>query len=227
MKDKRIFFIIGLIVISFGLIVYWYSSSGTTSDNVFFYDFEDDDIGSIPEDFTGTGRRFDEVQIVQWNDIYGKVVEIGYFEERTDPKGTELSILFEKSKRGIIEFDIYNKIGGQIYIDIVQEDFIYDPNDDICIRMPRANRDHITAMDGLGVHKNILYFTEKTWYSFRIKFNVETGWDLIIVGLGSNTFNHFQFYHQTEYFSQLYFATYELNSRFFIDNIRITLLEEY
>ena len=192
-------------------------------------DFDDDKLGSIPSEFTGTGRRFGEVQVVQWNetDNHGNVVEIGYFEERTDPKGTELSILFEKSVKGIVEFDVYNKVGGQLYLDLVQEDVIYDFRDDICIRMPRTNRDHITAMDGLGIHKNILYFTEKTWYSFRIKFNVKIGWDLIIIGLGSNTFNHFQFYHQPKYFSQLYFATYILDNVFYIDNIRISLLEQY
>ena len=227
-KNGKMIFLVSFIILSFGLIAYfWYS--GTTSDNdTYFYDFEDDDLGSIPEDFTGTGRRFGEVQVVQWNetDNHGNVVEIGYLKER-ELFGTELSILFEKSTKGIVEFDVYNKVGGLLYLDLVQEDFIYDPDDDICIRMPRPNRDHITAMDGLGIHKNILYFTEKTWYSFRIRFDTETGWDLIIVGLGSNTFNHFQFFHQPEYFSQLYFATYILGNVFYIDNIRISLLEQY
>ncbi len=218
-----------LSILSFGLIAYFWYSETSSNDNTYFYDFEDDKLGSIPSEFTGTGRRFEEVQVVQWNETDGhnKVVEIGYFEER-ELFGTELSILFEKSKRGIIEFDVYNKIGGQLYLDLVQEDFIYDPNDDICIRMPRANRDHITAMTGLGVHKDILYFAKEMWYHFKIEFDTETGWDLLIVGcLEYDTFNHFQFFHQPEYFSQLYFATYILDNVFYIDNIRISLLEQY
>ncbi len=216
-----------IFIISTGVFLY-YIKQPVFTHNYIENDFDDDKLGSIPSEFTGTGRRFEEVQVVQWNetDNHGNVVEIGYFEER-ELFGTELSILFEKSTKGIVEFDVYNKVGGQIYIDIVQEDFIYDPDDDICIRMPRANRDHITAMDGLGVHKNILYFTEKIWYSFRIQFDTETGWDLIIVGLGSNTFNHFQFFHQPEYFSQLYWGIYILDNVFYIDNIRISLLEQY
>ena len=229
-KNGKMIFLVSFIIISLGLITYFlYSGVTSNNNNIYFNNFENNDIGSIPDEFTGTGRRFEEVQVVQWNKTdghYGKVVEIGYFEER-ELFGTELSILFEKSVKGIIEFDVFNEIGGQVYLDICQEDFIYDPNDDICIRMPRANRDHITAMNRLGLHDDIIIFEKETWYSIKIEFDVETGWDLLIVALEFNTFDQFQFYHQPSYFSQLYFATYVLNSQFFIDNIRISLLELY
>ena len=224
-----IFCIAGIPMIIWGGM--WAYNTFAIAPANYFYDFEDDKLGSIPSEFTGTGRRFEEVQVVQWDKLdghYGKVVEIGYFKER-ELFGTEFSILFEKSTKGIVEFDIYvENVVNRIYLDLCQEDVIYDYRDDVAIRMWNSGRLNIWALNEIGSLGEISAFHLKRWYHFKIEFDTETGWDLLIVGyLEYDTFNHFQFYRQPEYFSQLYFATYVIGSKFYIDNVKIGLNELY
>ena len=91
--------------------------------------------------------------------------------------------------------------------------------------MQNNNGLNIWVFNKFGSLEVISSFRLKKWYHFSIKFDISTGWNLSILALGTNINKQFQFYQQPLYFTQLYFATYVLDSLFYIDNVMITLLE--
>ncbi len=197
--------------------------------STYSYNFEDDDVGSYPNGFVGVLRDIDYTRVIYFNELYGNVAEIIYLDEPPinplDNGGLELNTGFNKATEGIIEFDIYvESIVNRIYIDICQEDIIYDYRDDVAIRMTTKDGLNIIIVDEWGTLEKISTFNVKGWYRFRIEFNIETGWDLTITNLSNMKIfqNHFDFFHKPEYFSQLYFSTYTLGTTFYVDNILIT-----
>ncbi len=231
-NDRKLLYIIIIPSIIIGLIFAY--TIYNNSSNEYFYNFENDTIGSFPDDWVGFARWYEKVEVVRWdkNDGHtGKVVDVGYWEENFI-HGIEFNTLFKKAKSGIIEFDIYvENVVNRIYLDVCQEDFIYNYWDDIAIRIQTRNKVNLNIINNKGIFTEIMpVFELKTWYHFKINFNVNNGWDLTIYKDQSMTqilSEHYDFFHQPLYFSQLYFATYRLNSQFFVDNIRISLIDLY
>ena len=200
--------------------------------NIFYYNFEDDKIGSYPDGFVGNLRNTDYTRVVYWDEIHGNVVEIKYLEEPPlNPiigGGMEFNTLFGLTKKGVVEFDIYiESIVNRIYLDICQTDVEYDYRDDVALRMTTKDGLNILVVNEYGILEEISTFSLKGWYHFKIKFNVETGYDLTIIKtLGTEVFSgHFDFFYKPQYFTQVYFATYTLGTVFYVDNIRIEKLE--
>lgn len=201
------------------------------TQNGFHYDFEDDKTGSYPKGFVGIWRDTEYTRVVYWDEIHGNVVEVRYLEEPPlNPiigGGMEFNTLFGLITAGIIEFDIYALSAQRINIDICQTDAEYDFRDDIVIRMPLSStNDYIAIRNGEGKYERVESFSIKIWYHFRIQFDIETGWRLWINNKLIK-FNEYTFEEQPPYFCQLYFATYELGQVFYVDNVKIRILEGY
>ena len=232
-KNHKLLYVIIIPVIIVSLL--FVIKNFSEISNEYFYNFENDDIGDFPEGWVGIARWYEKVEVMQWdkNDGYtgGRVVDVGYWEENVI-SGIEFNTLFKKAKSGVIEFDIYvENVENRIYIDICQEDMIYNYWDDIAMRIQSRNKVNFNIINSRGIFTEIMpEFELKTWYHFKIKFNVETGWDLKIYKAMSMIpvlSAHYDYFHTPDYFSQLYFATYGLNSQFFIDNVRVSLTELY
>lgn len=198
------FFLIASSIILIALIV-----NIDTTRTEYFYDFEDDAINSFPKGFVGVGR-IDTTKVVAWDfddGHKGKVVQIVYLEENPyDYTGTELNTLFSKATEGFVSFDIYIKHGLRIGFDICQEDPIWDSDDDVSIYSIRL----------IELCK---------WYRLEVSFNcLENKWNIKIYREGTLIkFNTYNFDVQPPYMCQLYFATYEIGSEFYIDNVSILL----
>lgn len=218
-KRNRIFLIIGFISISFVLFAYFgYSGTSLKSQDKIFYDFEDDEIGSFPEGWRGT--RWDGTEIVRWREEsegFGKVAEI----MNRDGDGVEFANRFNDAKVGIIEFDIYGDTTKHFAIHICQTDAEYNPIDDIIIRFRSLA---ITTKDK-GVDRKVLGYFINRWFHFRIEFDVDDDWHLWIDGASIDNNFGIEYFQKPKYFSQLYFWTFELNNRFFVDNVKITVKE--
>ncbi len=218
-KRNRNFLIIGFISISFGLFAtFWYSRTSLKSQDEIFYDFENEEIGSFPSGWRGT--RWDGTEIVRWREEsegFGKVAEI----MNRDGDGVEFANRFNDAKVGIIEFDIYGDTTKHFVVHICQTDAEYNPIDDIIIRFRDSG---ITTKDR-GVYKKVLGYIINKWYHFRIAFDVDDDWHLWIDGVNIDNNFGYEYLQKPPYFAQLYFWSFELNNRFFVDNVKITVKE--
>lgn len=221
-----------IIVISFSILftVFFYLDYlNNKTQSEYFYDFEGDTINSFPKGFVGVGR-IDTTKVVAWNlddGHKGKVAQIVYLEENPyDYTGTELNTLFNKATKGFISFDIYFVEELGIAIDVCQEDPIYDRKDDISIRITYGDPPLFTVVDSFNNIKEMSSVKLLKWYHFEIEFNCERNeWSIEIYSktrlLSSKNLN---FYIQPLYLCQLYFATYKLGNKFYIDNVNISLV---
>ena len=222
-----------IIILSFSsiiLVTYFFLQANQTE---YYYDFENDAVNSFPTGFMGIGRVVEHTRVVSWNlddGHKGKVMYISYldriFLDEVNYSGIELNTLFNRANDGRISFDIYlmHRDMG-IAIDLVQEDLIWNNTDDICLRV--GDSTYISARnEDMHLEKiSEKALTTNVWYTFIIDFNCrDNEWTISIYDktslIGSNSF---KFNVQPLYFSQLYFATYELGNEFYIDNVRISL----
>lgn len=203
------------------------------AQNVFYYDFEDDKTGTYPGGFVGVLRDTEYTRVVYFDESHRNVVEIRYLEEPPfNPiigGGMEFNTLFGFTTAGIIEFDVYLLYNKRVNIDICQTDAEWDTEhykDDVVIRMPFSiDFRYIAIMTEEGVYENVEPFHTSKWYSFKIEFDLES-WRLWINNDLIQS-NRIGFIRTPEYFCQLYFATYELGSVFYVDNVKISILERY
>lgn len=198
--------------------------------NVYFYDFEDDKLGTFPDGFVGVGRNVSLTSVVYFDEIHSKVVEVRYLIPMDLESiwiiypGVELNTLFQLTKVGVIEFDINMLYYKRMCIDICQSDVGYDPIDDIRIWIgySTGGRD-ISIINENGGRQYLCDFLTQTWYHFKIEFDIDVGWNIWI---DNKLYKEdIKWQQRPSYFCQLYFATYELGQVFSIDNVRITMLE--
>ena len=190
----------------------------------YLYDFEDDKVGSYPDAFVGNLRDTDYTRVVYFDDTYKNVVEVNYWQEPPynplEYGGMEFNTLYGLTLSGIIEFDIYLLSYKKVNIDICQSDPIYDSDDDITINF-QADRS-IVIKDENKNYKQISLFSIRKWYHFKIEYNVDE-WKIWVNGKLEQT--NIKYYLEPPYFCQLYFATYDLGQVFYVDNIKIIMLE--
>lgn len=194
-----------------------------------YFDFENDTIGEFPEGWSGTS--WDGTQVIYFSDqvwiwdtpysmvpVQNKVAEV----KNRDGEGVELATRFKKSKTGIVEFDIYCNYDKKVGIDLTQMTSEYTHLDDICISL--GVKGLITIQDGRNIHIKVSRFEIKTWYHFRIEYNL-VDWKLYIDGRDTTLGYDFTHYETPPYYCELYFSTYEIDNSFYIDNINITVIE--
>ncbi len=218
-NDVRVIFLISFIIVSLGL-AYWYlrASSNNTNTITYFYDFENDEIGLFPSG-SWRGTRWDGTEIIKWrneNEGFGKVAEI----MNRDGDGVEFAIRFTDSKKGVIEFDIYGDVSKEFTVHICQEDAVYNPIDDIIIRLGTE----IKVTD-VGVYRRLGSFTTDTWLHLKIEYDVDSDWHLWIDDVSLDNNQGFGYINQPSYMSQIYFYTFESSNRFYVDNVEITVKE--
>jgi len=176
-------------------------------------------------------RDIDYTRVVYFDEMHKNVVEVRYLIPNIinpieNYGGVEFNTIFRLTKKGIIEFDIYILYNKKICIDICQTDGEYDINDDIVIRIPLSSTNrYIAVLNEVGVYEEVNSFSTSKWYHFKIEFDVSVGWVLWIDNVLRS--GRIGFYRDPSYICQLYFATYELGQVFFIDNVKISILEEY
>jgi len=222
-KEKKINIIILstsiFIFIILGVVIY---DEIEKLSNSYFYDFEDDEIGSYPSGFVGNFRDTSSTKVIYFDDIHKNVVEVKYLEEPPhnplDYGGMEFNTLFGLTESGIIEFDVYLLTNDGFGIDICQSDSEYDSADDIQINFDDGD---IRIFNGFGAYNKISTYSTKKWHHFKIKYNLDE-WSIWI----DNNLKkeNIKYYRNPPYFCQLYFSTYVLGQVFYVDNIRITKL---
>jgi len=225
-KRKFVRFLLIVIVLLTGLFVailysddvvnyvsdFWYSSNS-------FHDFESNEVGSFPEGFRGT--KWEGTKVIEWensSESYGNVAEV----MDRDGRGVEFALRFKKAQEGVVEFDIYADGSERINIDICQTDDEYDTDDDVCIRIDPD--DAVFVKDRVGNLVEVSPFSRDTWYHFKIEFNLDS-WKLWINDVHMGKFNDFNYEDSPNYFCNLYFATYIFRNKFYVDNVRIDVIQ--
>lgn len=222
----KTFLLLIFMLITTSVITYIYSNriENTIAESSYpsevVYDFEDDVIGSFPNDWRGS--KWDGTEVITWerDRIYGQVAEV----ENRDNDGVEFATRFKKTESGVIEFDIYCDFDERVGIDITQLTEDYDRVDDIRISLGTDNAIKIRDGDDNSVRTHS--FSVERWYHFKIEFNLEY-WELWIDGEHILVFQgyYINYFEQPPYFCELYFSTYVDDNRFYVDNVEITVIE--
>ena len=228
---NNFFILILIVIICIGIVYFVYQERIDTTlgemdypTNIFF-DFEDDIIGEHPEGWSGTSWDGTEVIVFReeyWildaYNIYNKVAEV----KNRDGEGVELATRYKKAETGVIEFDIYGFKDEKFSVDLTQMTSEYTHLDDICISLGVDGL--ITIQDGRNIHIKVARFEIKTWYHFKIEFNL-IDWKLWIDGVDKTLGYDFTHYETPPYYCELYFSTYEKDNSFYIDNVNITVID--
>ena len=213
-----------ILIICSGVVYYFYQDriDNTISElsypSELYFDFENDILGEHPSDWSGTS--WSGTEVISWTkcDIHGQVAEI----KNRDGEGVEFATRFKKSKTGIVEFDIYCNYDKKVGIDFTQLTGNYTHLDDIVISL--GVNEIITIQDGRNIHIKVSRFEIKTWYHFKIEYNL-VDWKLYIDGRDTTLGYDFTHYETPPYYCELYFSTYEIDNSFYVDNINITVIE--